>query len=85
MIVSMKSPYQITPKILQLLSSVSEKIGAVNANLMNKPSPLLRKRNRVKTIHSSLSVEGNTLTLEQVAALVDKKPVPDPKKTFLRF
>lgn len=66
-----------------MLSSVSEKIGEVNANLMDRPSPVLRKRHKVRTIHSSLSIEGNTLTLEQVAAIVDKKPVAGPEKDVL--
>ncbi|MDD3716844.1 MAG: Fic family protein [Candidatus Marinimicrobia bacterium] len=79
----MKPPYQITPTILQLLSSVSEKIGEVNANLMDRPSPVLRKRSKARTIHYSLNIEGNTLTLEQVAALIEKKPVAGPEKDVL--
>jgi len=83
MIVSMKPPYNITPRILKLISSVSEKIGELNANLIRKPSPYLRKQNKIKTIHSSLSIEGNTLTLEQVSALIDNKRVTGPKKDVL--
>ncbi|WP_366069151.1 hypothetical protein [Flavobacterium sp.] len=60
----MKPPCHITPKILKLISSISEKIGAVNANFLNKQSPQLCKQNRIKTIHSSLQIEGNTLTEE---------------------
>ena len=59
--IKMKPPYEITSSILKLLTSISEKIGEVNANLLNKPSPKLRKQNRIKTIHSSLKIEGNTL------------------------
>jgi Fic family protein len=83
MIVSMKPPYEITPKILKLISSVSEKIGEVNANYLDKPSPLLRKQNKIKTIHSSLGIEGNTLTFEQVTALIENKRVTGPKKDVL--
>lgn len=83
MIVSMKPPYNITPRILRLISSISEKIGEVNANLISKPSPHLRKQNRIKTIHSSLRIEGNTLTLEQVTALIENKRVIGPKKDVL--
>lgn len=61
-------PYQITPEILQLITSVSEKIGQINAKFLDKPSPKLRKENRIKTIHSSLSIEGNTLSEEQITA-----------------
>jgi Fic family protein len=79
----MKPPYDITPKILKLISSISEKIGEVNANYLSKQSPQLRKQNRIKTIHSSLKIEGNTLSEEQVTALIDKKRVIGPKKDVL--
>jgi len=76
----MKPPYQITPEILKLITSISEKIGAVNATFLNRPSPKLRKQNRIKTIHSSLKIEGNTLTEEQITALLENKRVMGPKK-----
>ena len=83
MIVSMKPPYDITPKILKLISSISEKIGEVNANYLTKQSPQLRKQNRIKTIHSSLKIEGNTLTEEQITALIENKRVIGPEKDVL--
>ena len=84
MIVSrMKPPYEITSSILKLITSISEKIGEVNANFLNKPSPKLRKQNRIKTIHSSLKIEGNTLTEEQITALLENKRVIGPKKDVL--
>ena len=84
MIVSrMKPPYEITSSILKLITSISEKIGEVNANLLNKPSPKLRKQNRIKTIHSSLKIEGNTLTEEQITDLLENKRVIGPKKDVL--
>lgn len=83
MIVSMKPPYDITPKILKLISSISEKIGEVNANYLSKQSPQLRKQNRIITIHSSLQIEGNTLTEEQITALIENKRVIGPEKDVL--
>jgi len=83
MIVSMKHPYDITPKILKLISSISEKIGEVNANYLSKQSPQLRKQNRIITIHSSLQIEGNTLTEEQIIALIENKRVIGPEKDVL--
>lgn len=83
MIVSMKPSYDITPKILKLISSISEKIGEVNANYLTKQSPQLRKQNRIKTIHSSLRIEGNTLTEEQITALIENKRVIGPEKDVL--
>ncbi|WP_040279756.1 Fic family protein [Psychroserpens damuponensis] len=79
----MKPPYEITSSILKLITSISEKIGEVNANLLNRPSPKLRKQNRIKTIHSSLKIEGNTLTEEQITALLENKRVIGPKKDVL--
>ncbi|WP_452220227.1 Fic family protein [Lacinutrix salivirga] len=78
-----KPPYEITSKILRLISSISEKIGTINANYINKPSPTLRKQNRIKTIHSSLKIEGNTLTEAQITALLENKKVVGPKKDVL--
>lgn len=83
MIASMKPPYDITPKILKLIRSISEKIGEVNANYLSKQSPQLRKQNRIKTIHSSLQIEGNTLTEEQITALIENKRVIGPEKDVL--
>jgi len=79
----MKPPYDISPKILKLITSISEKIGEVNANYLTKQSPQLRKQNRIKTIHSSLQIEGNTLTEEQITALIENKRVIGPEMEVL--
>jgi len=79
----MKPPYDITTKILRQITSISEKIGEISANLIDRPSPQLRKQNRIKTIHSSLRIEGNTLTQEQITAIVENKRVIGPKKDVL--
>ncbi|MEE9429658.1 MAG: Fic family protein [Melioribacteraceae bacterium] len=80
MIVSMKPPYEITSKILKFVTQISEKIGEINANLLDKPSPTLRKQNRIKTIHNSLKIEGNTLTEKQITAILENKRVIGPEK-----
>ena len=79
----MKPPYQITDKILNLVVSISEKLGEVNANHLHKPPTELRKRNRIKTIQSSLEIEGNTLTEEQITALLNDERVIAPQKDIL--
>jgi Fic family protein len=76
----MQPPYSITSKILKLITSISEKIGAINANYLNKPKAELRKQNKIKTIHSSLQIEGNTLSEKQITALLDNKRVVGPQK-----
>jgi len=65
----MKPPYDITQKILHLTSSISIKLGRIDASHLSRQSPRLRKENRIKTIHSSLKIEGNSLEEEQVSAI----------------
>ena len=61
---------------MRLVSEISEQVGIVTTLLGdNVPSPMLRKANRIKTIHSSLAIEHNTLSLKQVTAIVDGKHV----------
>ncbi|HSY62026.1 MAG TPA: Fic family protein [Cytophaga sp.] len=79
----MKPPYNITSDILQLVASIFEKIGEVNAAHLTKLPPELRKKNRIKTIQSSLEIEGNTLTVEQITALLENKRVLGPQKDIL--
>lgn len=79
----MKPPYEITAEILKYITSISEKIGEVNAKYLIKTNPTLRKQNQIKTIHSSLSIEGNTLTEEQITAIIENKRVVGPEKDIL--
>jgi Fic family protein len=70
-----KPPYTLTNQIVKLVNEVSHKIGEVNALFLTKQSPELRKRNRIKTIHSSLAIEGNTLSIDHITAILDNKRV----------
>ncbi len=79
----MTPPYQISPKILHLISSIAEKIGEINATSLQLPKAELRKSNLIKTIQSSLEIEGNTLSIDQVTALLNHKRVVAPKKDIL--
>lgn len=78
--ICMKPPYTITSKILSLAVSVSEKLGEVKTAYLNQPPAELRKQNRIKTIQSSLEIEGNTMTVEQITALINNKRVLAPQK-----
>ena len=69
----MKPPYKITSKILSLVASISEKVGEVKTAYLNLPPAKLRRENRIKTIQASLEIEGNTLSVDQVTALLDSK------------
>ena len=81
--IRMKPPYDITVTILKLTTSISKKLGEVKARFLDKPAPNLRKQNKIKTIHSSLKIEGNTLSREQITALLDNKRVIGPKEDIL--
>ena len=72
-------PYQITQKIFSPIAQISETMGQTRmAALQN--SPQLRKQNRIKTITGTLAIEGNTLNLEQVSAIIEGKPVYGTQK-----
>jgi len=75
-----KPPFTITNQILSYVSSVSEKIGCITAisNLESKPH--LRKNNRIKSIHSSLKIEANSLSLGQVRDVINGKAVLGQQK-----
>lgn len=71
---SYKPPYKITPKIIDLVAKISEAVGSFNA----QEELRLHRKNRVKTIQGSLAIEGNTLTTDQITAILDGKPVVAP-------
>lgn len=73
----MYSPqFTINDEILSQVSEISEQIGALNVMLGNSmPSPMLRKENQIKTIHSSLAIEHNSLSLQQVTDIIEGKHV----------
>lgn len=79
----MKPPYTITSKIVSLIAAISEQIGEVKAARLTKPPTELRKRNRIRTIQSSLEIEGNTLTIEQITDLFNNKRVLAPQKDIV--
>ncbi len=76
----MKPPYDISKHILSLVAEVSEKVGEINAAKLDKPSASLRRSNRIRTIQSSLEIEGNHLTEEQITDLIENRRVLAPQK-----
>ena len=69
-------PFTITDEILRLVSEISERVGELNVMLGERmPSPMLRKENQIKTIHSSLAIEHNSLSLQQVTDVINGKYV----------
>lgn len=79
----MKPPYSLNSPILHLLTSISEKLGVIKAGHLQAPRAELRKANRIKTIQSTLGIEGNTLSIDQVTSVIDNKRVVAPLKDIL--
>lgn len=75
-----KYPFQITTEILNLVAEICELTGQLSAHSKLNNSPQLRRTNRIKTIYSSLAIEQNTLTLDQVTAVISGKRVLAPPK-----
>lgn len=73
-------PFEITNYMLEKISSIMKKIGSLeNYRDLNK-MPVLRKNNRIKSIHSSLAIEANSLSFEQVRDIIDGKIVIGKQK-----
>ena len=75
-----KPPFTITNEILAYVSSISEKLGRITANNSLNARPQLRKNNRIQSIHSSLKIEANSLSLGQVRDVINGKMVLGEKK-----
>ena len=75
-----QSPYTITNEILSYVSSISEKIGRMTATGHPEAKPHLRKNNRIRSIHSSLKIEANSLSLGQVRDVINGKSVLGERK-----
>lgn len=75
-----KPPFTITNEILTYVSSISEKVGCITATSNMEAKPHLRKNNRIKSIHSSLRIEANSLSLGQVRDVINGKTVLGEQK-----
>ena len=72
---SYQPPFQLTHTMMRHLARIGELTGTWKAANQNQLVPELRRGNRIKTIQASLAVEQNTLTLEQVTAVIEGKTV----------
>ena len=75
-----KPPFEITTAILDEIAEIAELVGHVNASLGLSANPMLRRSNRIRTIYSSLAIEQNPLSLEQVTAVLSGKRIIAPPK-----
>ena len=73
-------PYTLTPTILNLVAQISEILGRLSALTDSTKVLRLRRINRIRTIRGSLAIEGNTLTEEQITAILDGKRIIAPPR-----
>lgn len=75
-----KPPFEITNAMIDHVAEIAELVGRLTSTNQLSTNPTLRRTNRIRTIHGSLAIEQNTLTLEQVTAVLNGKQVLAPPK-----
>ena len=85
-------PYTISNKMLELVSSISEKVGKISSHRELEARPHLRKNNRIRSIHSSLKIEANSLSLAEVRDVInghlvlgDQKKIQEVKNAYAAY
>lgn len=73
-------PFELTNQILSDVAEIAELVGRVFSTDQLSANPALRRSNRIRTIYGSLAIEQNTLTLDQITAVLDGKRVLAPPK-----
>lgn len=75
-----KPPFEITNTMIHEIAEIAELVGKLTSTNQLSANPTLRRTNRIRTIHGSLAIEQNTLSLEQVTAVLNGKQVLAPPK-----
>lgn len=75
-----KPPFEITNEMIDYVAEIAELVGKLNVTNQLSSNPTLRRINRIRTIHGSLAIEQNTLSLAQVTAVLNGKHVLAPPK-----
>ena len=75
-----KPPFEITNRMIDHVAEIAELLGKLNVTDALSSNPTLRRSNRIRTIHGSLAIEQNTLSLEQVTAVLNGQHVLAPPK-----
>ena len=85
-------PYTISNKMLELVSNISEKVGKISSHRELESKPHLRKNNRIRSIHSSLKIEANSLSLSEVREVInghlvlgDQKEIQEVKNAYAAY
>ena len=83
MIIKTQPYFRITNKILELIQAIGHELGVSKGAKLGLPPIILRKNNQIKTIQSSLAIEGNTLNIEQITDIMEGKRVLAPQKDII--
>lgn len=75
-----KPPFEITNTMIDSVAEIAELVGRLTSTNQLSSNPTLRRSNRIRTIHGSLAIEQNTLSLKQVTAVLNGKHVLAPPK-----
>lgn len=85
-------PYTISNKMLELVSEISEKVGRITSHKELESKPHLRRNNRIRSIHSSLKIEANSLSLNDVRDVInghlvlgDQKEIQEVKNAYAAY
>lgn len=73
-------PFQLTHRMTTSVANIAERLGAWKVANRDTLVPALRRGNRIRTLQASLAIEQNTLSVEQVTAVLDGKRVLGPQK-----
>ena len=77
---SKQPPFEITAKMIDDIAEIAMLVGQITSTNQLSSNPTLRRTNRIRTVHGSLAIEQNTLSLEQVTAVLNGKRVLAPPK-----
>lgn len=75
-----KPPFEINERIMSDVMEIAELVGRISVGSQISTNLTLRRTNRIRTIYSSLSIEQNTLDIEQVTAVLSGKRIIAPPK-----
>ena len=73
-------PYSITNRMVELIAEITESVGRISGYRTMDSKPYLRRNNRIRSIHSSLAIEANSLTLDDVRSVIAGKNVIGPQR-----
>jgi len=76
-------PFTLDAELLRLCGEIERLLGQISGFSMPMPQPKLRRQNRIRTIKDTLAIEGNSLSLEQVTAILDGRRVLGPKNEII--